>query len=286
MKTANLLVCAVVASCGAAAMAQIDGVKEADYGSPLAVQGVQTQFGNSNLGQAGYANGSELNAAYCRSSGSDLNLMFTGNLESNFNKFEIFIDHRAGGINRLDGSIPGAGNLNGLNFDAGFEADLWISITCGGGPFSVYVNAWDLGGGSPSDYLGTNGGSGALSGGNNWLGLQLGLDNSNTAGVSGGTAAADLAAAAAVTTGVELAIPSSMLSAINGTKICAFINGSNHDFLSNQVLGSLLAPQGNLGGPGGVDFRQFAGDQFFVIPAPSAAALMGLGALMAGRRRR
>lgn len=294
MKTANMLVCAVVASCGTAAMAQIDGVKEANYGAPLAVQGNNTGFGNSTLGQATFANGSELNAAYYRSSGADVNLMLTGNLESNFNKLEIFIDHRAGGLQTLDGSIPGAGSLFGLTFDNGFGADLWISITCGGGTFAAYVNAWDLGGGSPSDYLGTNGGTGALSGGNNWLGFGLGINNSNTGGVDGSGGAANLANAAAATTGIELSIPMAMLSTINGAKVCAFVNGSGHDYASNQVLGSLPVG-GNLGGNGsggftgnlaGVDFRQFAGDQFFVIPAPSAAALMGLGALLAGRRRR
>jgi hypothetical protein len=276
------------------ALAQINGVREDNYGSALAVQGNNTGFGDSDLGQANYANGSELDAAYCRTSGTDLNLMFTGNLQSNFNKFEIFIDHRPGGRQTLDGSIPGAGALTGLTFDNGFEADLWISVTCGGSPFACYVNAWDLGGGSPSDYLGTNGGSGALTGGNNWLGMGLGLNNSNTAGVAGGGGAADSAAALAVRTGIEISLPQSMLAIVNGAKVCAFINGQNHDYASNQVLGSLPVA-GNLGGNGsgaftgnlsGVDFRQFAGDQFFVLPTPGAAALLGLGGLVAGRRRR
>jgi len=287
MKTAKMFVVACALTSASMAMAQIDGVREASYGAPLAVQQVQTQFGDSNLGQVASANGSELNAAYCRGDGSNVNLMLTGNLESNFNKLEIFFDFRSGGFNQLNGSIPGAGNLNGLRFDAGFEADFWISVTCGGGPFGVYINAWDLGGGSPSDYLGSNGGSGALSGGNNFVGMNFALNNSNTGGVSAGTGAADQAAAAAVTTGIEFSLPLALFGgSVNGVKVSTFVNGGGHDFLSNQVLGAAPAGSSNFGGPGGVNFANVAGDQFFVLPSPSAAVLAGLAGLFAGRRRR
>ncbi len=292
----NIVCLAGLALCAATAMGQIDGVKEANYGTALAVQSVQTGFGNAGGGNAQTANGSELDAAYCRTDGGNLNLMLTGNLESNFNKLEIFFDFRSGGQNTLDGSIPGAGQLNGLTFDNGFNADLWISVTCGGGPFGVYVNAWEIGVGSPSDYLGSNNGGGALGGGNNWLNLGLGLNNSNGAGVAGGNAAANAAAALAVTTGVELSIPLAYFGgSVNGVKVSAMINGSNHDYLSNQILGGLAGGTGNLGGDGaggftgnlaGVNFNQFAGDQFFVLPSPGAAALLGLGGIVAMRRRR
>jgi hypothetical protein len=58
-----------------------------------------TRFGDSNLGQVDYANGSELDAAYVYVDmvNSILYLMLTGNLESNFNKLEIFFDTGAGG---------------------------------------------------------------------------------------------------------------------------------------------------------------------------------------------
>lgn len=293
----NIVCVAGLALCASAALGQIDGVKEANYGAALAVQSVDTGFGNAAGGNVQTASGSELDAAYARTSGADLNMMLTGNLESNFNKLEIFIDFRAGGMNTLDGSIPGAGALTGLTFDADFSADLWISVTCGGGPFGVYVNAWELGVGSPSDYLGSNSGSGALGGGgNNWLGLALGLDNSNGAGIGGGNGAANAAAALAVSTGVEISIPLAFFGgSVNGAKVSAMINGGGHDYLSNQVLGGLPAGTGNLGGDGaggftgslsGVNFNQFAGNQYFVIPAPGAAALLGLGGLVALRRRR
>ena len=62
---------------------KVDGERDEEYGGPLAVQGIQTGFGDP---------GSELDAAYAIVSEGMLYLMITGNLEPNFNKLEIFID--------------------------------------------------------------------------------------------------------------------------------------------------------------------------------------------------
>src|SRR5690606_22869309 len=93
-------------------------------------------------------------------------------------------------------------------------------------------------------------------------GIGVAFDNSNIAGIAGGTEAADGAAAVAVQTGLELAVP---LSAIGNPGlgdvilISAQINGSNHDFLSNQLLGGLLPPQVNLGGDGAANYTGTVG---------------------------
>ncbi|HOW72220.1 MAG TPA: hypothetical protein PKY77_16595 [Phycisphaerae bacterium] len=59
------------------------------------------------------------------------------------------------------------------------------------------------------------------------------------------------------------------------------INGSNHDYLSNQFLGGLTPPQGNLGGDGTggfngtvgqINLNNFAGEQFLVVPEPAGMA--------------
>lgn len=97
----------------------VDGTKDAAYGSALAVQTVDTGFGDANPN-----NGSELDAGYGLIDGGNLYLMLTGNLEANFNKLEIFIDSKAGGQNVFDSSgNDGAGAMDGLVFDAGFTAD-------------------------------------------------------------------------------------------------------------------------------------------------------------------
>ena len=46
--------------------------------------------------------------------------------------------------------------------------------------------------------------------------------------------------------------------------VAAFVNGSAHDFVSNQVLGP-LGGAGNLGEPRVVDFGGIPGDQFVVV---------------------
>ena len=162
-----------------------------------------------------------------------------------------------------------------------------------------------VGGGAPAYESAGNVFGGSLQGANaNALpiaGIGVAFDNSNTAGVSGGTGAANQAAAAAVTTGVELAIPLSALGSPNplNIKISAMINGSNHDYLSNQFLGGLTPPQGNLGGDGAGGFTGTVGNinlgtgsyasgkqYFVVVPEPSAGVLAGAALLALWRRRK
>ena len=104
----------------------------------------------------------------------------------------------------------------------------------------------------------------------------------------------------AVTTGMEFSIALADLGnpAPGDTiKIAAFINNGDHNYLSNQILGSLPSGQGNLGGDGsgnftgtlgGVNFNNFAGAQYFTInvPEPAALALASIPALLLRRSRR
>jgi hypothetical protein len=114
--------------------------------------------------------------------------------------------------------------------------------------------------------------------------IQASIDNSNTAGVDGSSGAAS--SGAGVRTGVEVRLPLSLIG-WNGTdaiKVCAFINGSGHDYASNQFLGAMPVGQGHLGGDGNggwiggntaalrFDLSTKAGDQFFVVPTSSAPA--------------
>jgi hypothetical protein len=253
-----------------------------------------------------------LDAAYGFVSGGNLYLTLTGNLESNFNKLNIFIDSVAGGQNMIDASMNPtndgwAANYNGFMFDNGFAADYLIIARNGNfmgdrfdfdfnsvGNLSVVESSTNIFGGSTQ---GVNASVGAS-------GIGVAFNNTNTAGVTGGSnllTPAEMAAAAAVQTGLELVIP---LSAIGNPSIgsqiliSAHVNGSNHNFLSNQFLAGFQTAQGNLGGDGFgnftgnvglVNLKNFAGNQYFtitVVPEPSAAGILGIAALGFLRRRR
>lgn len=284
----------------------LDGSIAGDGYTLAATQSVETQFGD---------NFSELNAAWAKIDGGVLYLTLTGNLESNFNKLNIFIDSVAGGENVISlpfgsgGNNPGndnwANKYAGFTFDAGFEADYLMINRRGGSQYDFDFSSVGNPGTvevSGNIYGGSTQGVNASVGAS---GIGVAFDNSNGAGIGGTNGAANQAAAQAVQTGLELAIP---LSAIGNPgagdciKISAMINGSNHDYLSNQFLGGLPAPQGNLGGDGAGGFNgtvgninlatgaYAGGDQFFTVcipvPEPSSLALIGLSMLGLAMRRR
>ena len=287
----------------------LDGSIAGDGYSLVTTQTVETQFGD---------NESELNAAWAQVSGGTLYVTLTGNLQDNFNKLNVFIDSIPGGENVITNDTNNGGNnptndgwaskYAGFTFDTGFAADyLMIMRNGNGNQFDFDFNS--VGSASVVEVSG-NIFSGSIQGSNASVGasgIGVAFDNSNSAGVIGGTAAADQTAAQAVQTGIELAIPLAAIgspAAGSVVKITAMVNGSNHDFLSNQFLPGLTAPQGNLGGDGNggftgtvgqLDFAQFASDQETfniviprVIPEPTSFALLGLSlvGLACGRAKR
>ena len=271
----------------------VDGLLDEIYGGPLAVQDTATAFGDADLGLVDHANGSELDALSGRVEEGVLYLHFAGNLESNFNKLDIFVDAiegegqnrlrddnpevKFGGLNRMGGT--GRGVEPGLRFDSEFSPDFWIDFT-GGGEFGVtyetFINWSRLStGGGPEATWGFAGPGGpgagqAIFAGN---GVIASIDNSNTTGVSAGEGFDD---GAGVSTGIELAIPLSVLGHVpgDGIKVAAFINGSNHDFLSNQVLGP-LGGSANLGEPRSLDFAVIPGLQFVTVVEGESSPCLG-----------
>src|SRR5688572_22082911 len=195
----------------------VDGTRDAEYGGALAVQTVQTGFGD---------NFSEMDAGYASMQGGKLYLMLTGNLEANFNKLEIFIDSKAGGQGVFDSSgNDNANRMDGLVFDTGFTADYHLIVRRGnsGGNDTFDLAFADLGSQTFSAHLdflssGTTG-VGSTGTGVNGSSISAGYDNSNVAGVTGGTGAADQNAALAVPTGLELSIALSDLGATGDIRV-------------------------------------------------------------------
>jgi hypothetical protein len=129
---------------------------EAFYGPALSMQNTNTHFGNATNGDPRFANsGSEIDQVFATTRGGRLYVLIAGNLETNFNKLEVFIDSTPGGVNTIDGNaLPGGVDpfccggfpppngfnptnsgalqkLHGLTFDTGFNADHYLTFSNG-----------------------------------------------------------------------------------------------------------------------------------------------------------
>jgi hypothetical protein len=278
-----------LAALPAAASITVDGTVDANYGAPLAVQLVNTGFGDAQ--PPGSPNGSELDAGYAKIWNGRLYIMLAGNHEPNFNKLEVFIDSVTGGENVLsgtpqydffNGSTWISQNMSGLGFDTGFEADYHLFSRWGSTTGSYEVDFVNRSGGAIAMVPGSSEGSpnavglvaiGAIPAGDvgpNASGtaltqaLHFAINDNNAGGVSGDVAnpVAGLPSPpgsppALVPTGMEFSIALADLgsptvgSVIN---IAAMINNGDHNYLSNQILGPLPPTTGNLGGNGSGGF--------------------------------
>jgi len=291
---------ALLLSASAFAQIAVDGTAEAAYGAAVVIQSVGTGFGDSSDGLKGTCNGSELDGVFAKldAVGGYLYLTFAGNMQSNFNKFELFIDCKAAaGQNQIRNDNPdvdfnglnrmGADPVNaipGLRFDTGFASDFYFTCTGGNVPYTLYANYAQMltNGGGVGEYIGnsvTDPTTGVIQI-NAANGIQAAINNSNIAGVDGNPSGSSTGAG--VVTGIEVRIPTSVLG-WDGTspiKVCAFINGGSHDYASNQFISPLPAGYGNLGEPRLIDLSVIPGDQFFLIgvgtpPNPCPADLDG-----------
>lgn len=291
----------------------IDGMAEAAYGSAISTQQIGTTGQDNNTGSISAADGSELDAAYGVISNGVLYLILAGNLDSgagdgnandNLNLF-FMVDTGAGGdhtlgtnystaadfgqINRMGVGGNGTTSDPGLTFDPGFAANYWIGVNIG---TSLVMNAnyEVICSNCPGAFLGnampTNG---VLSGGSNPFGIQVALNNINIVGVDAEPCATNAEdalqsiSAAAVRTGVELAIPLAAIgSPQSNVTICAFITDNLYSLLYDQVLGPvatngcltvgglLLSPDGN---SSDVNFGNLPGQHSFTLVLPPCNSL-------------
>jgi len=266
------------------------------YGSPLAVQTINTGFGNAGGVDSG--GGSELDASYGKVSGGNLYLFLAGNVENNGNHLNVFIAGGAAGQNVLNAPATGSlATMNGSVFSPGFNATFAFDENDSGGTLyseeynlvantGGYVGA--LGNTSTGIYAGSDGGTMGLYVNNNHVST-MGAAN---AALSGATSGAN------TTTGYELVIPLSSIGWTGGNiMVLADVNGSGEGYLSNQFLPGLPVGTSDLGGGGpysavggkGFNFANTPGEYFTVaVPEPSTLALLGVSGLVTllGFRRR
>ncbi|MBX3357614.1 MAG: hypothetical protein KF745_04220 [Phycisphaeraceae bacterium] len=206
----------VIVASTAAAPPTVDGSMDGAYaaaytaaGQSAWVQNLGTGFGNATTGTIGACNGSEIDGAYAIVAGPvndrRLYVFIPGNVETNNNKLEIFIDTNGsgsgqnrilntnapignpnGGVNRMGGA-PAASN--GVRFDVGFAPDYWLGIGNNTAPTNpIYVDWAELltaGNGAGGYAGGTTHGVGTLTGGDGILGIEATINNSNVGGVDG-----------------------------------------------------------------------------------------------------
>ena len=255
-------------------------------GAPLlATQANSSNYGSTPSGGQASNGASRLDSAYGTISGGKLRLLLAGSLQANFNKMWVFFDTGAAGQSTLrndnnDGGFNEINNLQGMTFDTGFTPSTGLRLEAGGG--FVGVNRFSL----PASAGGTGGSVWNTSGianlpvanipGN--FGVNLGWDNQAT-GAS--------AVPGSVTSGWNFEIDLAGFfgdAALSTIRVQTFITNGGGDNLSNQVLSS---GNTNYPSPNGFQWSSVDGSQFFsVVPAPGAVALLGLGGLVAARRRR
>lgn len=271
-----------------------------EYGPILFTQTIGTQFGNNLDPDPNLSFGSEIDGLFATIDGGTLYVGVSGNLETNFNKLDLFFDVGAGGQNTIldnnaDVDFNAINNQAGLTFDTEFGADYFLTYTNGvggGGTVEHYMSAATMPtagmgvgafvGGGEKDVIGAITGVGPNGGA-----ISADSDQSNVLGVAslGDPFDSD---PSTVFTGIEFAIALDELGwdGVSDILIAGYVNGGGHDFLSNQVLGGLPDGFGNLGGPGGVDFSAIDGTQYVLVPAPGAIAILLAGGLATARRRR
>jgi hypothetical protein len=292
-KTSSILFAGAIAaglSLNARAQITVDGTLDPAYGSALAVQTINTGFGDSTVGDGTSSGGSELDAGYGTIQNGNLYLFLAGNVEDNGNHLNVFISDGAPGQSTL--ALPATGTMqtmNGSVFSPGFQANLAMDLNDYQG--TTYVEEYQNLGGIPTgSYVGDIPLSGGIGTGSPGGSILYGWNDTHVSTMGPSGTAANSSAMLSTTTGVEIEVPLSLLGNTTGPiEVLADINGGGDSYLSDQFLAGLPVGTQNLG-TSGFNFGSTPGEFFTVpaeVPEPSTFALIGMGvAAVWGLRRR
>ncbi len=239
--------------------ASINGSYDPAFGSPLAVQTDATGFG---------LNYSELDAAYGLIANGNLYLFFPGNLQNNGNNINLFISG-SGGQSTLSAANPGNLGLNNLSvmngstFSPGFSAVYALNVN--NTNKTLTVSQYNLTNNTAADALGSLTESGNIV-------VNGTVDNSVVVGFNNNNSKTQAANVGTGSTGLELAIPLSLIGNPGGTiNVLVGINGNLEAFLSNQFLPGLASGTANLG-RATFNFGSTAAE-YFTVPVSAAPVL-------------
>ncbi len=279
---------AALTSAQSSAHADINGrALDTDAGPDalIASQSCLSSLGN-NIG--------ELDQLFARRDGDALRISITGNIPQDATPLALFIDvdpNSSNGLNNGQSTLAtstlaappqGLALLNGLTFDQGFVPDHMYFINASG--TNMYVDHIDLPSASAAikefrGVVAVNAGRGVLSGGTNPHGIEIALDNTNTAGIT----SISVAAAQTATTGLEILIPFSELG------LAADFNGSiglsaclerADGTLTNQWLPGLVLGSSELGAA--PNLRTVTGQQHALVSMGKFADIDGSGFVDSG----
>jgi hypothetical protein len=251
-----------------AGTATVDGTRDAVYGSALALQAVQTQFGDAN-GNLFSGGGGELDGLYATADNTNLYVFLAGNQETNGNAIFLLADASSisTGTNvlpnitgSLDDLWASSDSIGGTTLSASFAPEFGLVWKFFGNPLDYAISSANFAAASSSSPGNQSTGATAnpaigsvITIGSN-SGFRIAINNANSGGVTGGDQAFTTSSlVSAVSTGIEIQIPLAALGLTAGAgqnvKLLAlYTSGSfgGDTFASNQVLPPVAA-QGNLG---------------------------------------
>ena len=207
-----------------------------------------------------------------------LYLHISGNVQTNFNKMEVFLDVTSTGANQNplpNTPTPNYGGLNAMRqsgFDAGFAPDYYLRYTGGNNPVQHFLDAVLLGdavtpfGSTGGGVKSTNNPATIATGQGGFGPIEGTIDNSNVGGISfvgggNGVDAAFVTNPNAVVTGVEFSLDLGAIGwdGVSPIRVGGFL--SQGDLISNQVVGGVPANSNNLGLGSTIDFNSLTGTQ-------------------------
>ncbi|MEY3480689.1 MAG: hypothetical protein RIQ71_1464 [Verrucomicrobiota bacterium] len=242
----------------------VDGVKEADYGAPIAVQSVTAGWGANNT----------LASLSAVQQGASLYVFLAGRPQGN--AFMLFVDCKPGGVSSIPNNLISSGgeeycinnfgssSTAGMTFETGFQPDYAIRVFGdGSGSTGAYTAVYPLTPGASRSYIGDSGGTTGASG------APVTLLRSVWQNVTGAYADA--------TQGSEMQLNIAQLGVPTGSgqtiKFMAMLVNGGSDYGSNQVLGSLPGGSGDLGGGmKTTDFNTVTGTQTLSVTVNNADA--------------